>query len=156
MASSLRPCALPTCCRRSRDLHGLLRRSILSPSSVPWVLLFHPSSLLPPLTRWLSHFTRSRGFGRRMHLGVEVTESSTNKQHHLSRLCLPSQQQTDHRRPFNSPRLLRRFRFAPPGSCEPSACPSRTQSHAEQTLTRRNHPNALLAHSLSTVITIKS
>jgi hypothetical protein len=26
----------------------------------------------------------SRGFGRRMHLGVEVTESSTNKQHHLS------------------------------------------------------------------------
>ena len=28
---------------------------------------------------------RRRGFGRRMHLGVEVTESSTNKQHHLSR-----------------------------------------------------------------------
>jgi len=26
----------------------------------------------------------SRGFGRRMHLGVEITESSTNKQHHLS------------------------------------------------------------------------
>jgi hypothetical protein len=28
-------------------------------------------------------FFFSRGFGRRMHLGVEVTESSTNKQHHL-------------------------------------------------------------------------
>ena len=30
-----------------------------------------------------SLFFFSRGLGRRMHLGVEVTESSTNKQHHL-------------------------------------------------------------------------
>ena len=28
--------------------------------------------------------TNSRGLGRRIHLGVEVTESSTNKQHHQS------------------------------------------------------------------------
>ena len=31
-----------------------------------------------------SIFFFSRGLGRRMLLGVEVTESSTNKQHHLS------------------------------------------------------------------------
>ena len=32
----------------------------------------------------LCYGIHSRGLGWRMHLGVEVTESSTNKQHHLS------------------------------------------------------------------------
>ena len=42
---------------------------------------FFVSLVLGPLNSLL--FVFSRGFGRRMHLGVEVTESSTNKQHHL-------------------------------------------------------------------------
>jgi hypothetical protein len=43
---------------------------------------FFISLVLGPLN---SLFFFSRGLGRRMHLGVEVTESSPNKQHHLSR-----------------------------------------------------------------------
>ena len=35
-----------------------------------------------------SLFFFSRGLGWRMHLGVEVTELSTNKQHHLYRFSL--------------------------------------------------------------------
>jgi len=46
------------------------------------ILLFRIISVRPP--KQPLFFSCSRGFGRRIHLGVEVTESSTNKQHHLS------------------------------------------------------------------------
>jgi hypothetical protein len=51
------------------------------PGAARTILLFRIISARPPKQPL---FFISRGFGRRMHLGVEVTESSTNKQHHLS------------------------------------------------------------------------
>jgi hypothetical protein len=59
---------------------------------------FFISLVLGPLNSLF--FSFSRGLGRRMHLGVEVTESSTNKQHHLS---LTNKQQTLSRSPSPPP-----------------------------------------------------
>jgi hypothetical protein len=51
--------------------------------AVRTILLFHiiSATARPPKQPL---FFVSRGLGCRMHLGVEVTELSTNKQHHLS------------------------------------------------------------------------
>ena len=49
--------------------------------AVRTILLFHIVSIGPLNSLF---FSLSRGLGWRMHLGVEVTELSTNKQHHLS------------------------------------------------------------------------
>ena len=55
------------------------------------ILLFHTISsnlVLGPLNSvvwYVPSLRYTRGLGCRMHCGVEVTESSTNKQHHLSR-----------------------------------------------------------------------
>ena len=51
------------------------------PGAARTILLFPFISARPPKQ---PIFFFSRGLGRRMHLTVEVTESSTNKQHHLS------------------------------------------------------------------------
>ena len=51
------------------------------PGAARTILLFHIIGARPP--KQLFFF--SRGLGWRMHLGVEVTELITNKQHHLSR-----------------------------------------------------------------------
>ena len=51
------------------------------PGAARTILLFHIISDRPPKQPL---FFVSRGLGCRMHLGVEVTELSTNKQHHLS------------------------------------------------------------------------
>ena len=56
------------------------------PGAARTILLFHIISARPPKQPLFF----SRGLGRRMHLGVEVTESSTNKQHHLFILALYS------------------------------------------------------------------
>ena len=50
------------------------------------ILLFHTISARPPKqTRMVRTFLKIHtGLGWRMHCGAEVTESSTNKQHHLS------------------------------------------------------------------------
>ena len=57
------------------------------PEAARTILLFHTISARPPKQpRMVRTFLRgyTRGLGWRMHCGVEVTESSTNKQHHLS------------------------------------------------------------------------
>jgi hypothetical protein len=41
---------------------------------------------LNSLVWYVSSLRYTRGLGWRMHCGAEVTESSTNKQHHLSRV----------------------------------------------------------------------
>ena len=50
------------------------------PGAARTILLFRIISARPPKQPL---FFSPRGLGRRMHLGVEVTESSTNEQHHL-------------------------------------------------------------------------
>jgi hypothetical protein len=62
-----------------------LRNKLKTPSSLhlrPHTRRIFASSFStgPPGDR-VSHFSASRGFSWRMHCGVEVTESSTNKQH---------------------------------------------------------------------------
>ena len=57
---------------------------ISGPGAARTILLFHIISTRPPKQPL---FFSSRGLGRRMLLGVEVTESSTKKQHHLSIYC---------------------------------------------------------------------
>jgi hypothetical protein len=51
------------------------------------ILLFYIISARPPkqprMIRTFLKVVYKRGLGWRMHCGVEVTESSTNKQHHL-------------------------------------------------------------------------
>ena len=58
------------------------------PGAARTILLFHTISARPPKQpRMVSTFLKVhtlRGLGWRMHYGVEVTESTTNKQHHLS------------------------------------------------------------------------
>jgi hypothetical protein len=50
------------------------------------MLLFHTISARPlnSLVWYVPSLRYTRGLGWRMHCGAEVTESSTNKQHHLS------------------------------------------------------------------------
>ena len=72
-------------CGRSRTGEGSLgggRRGWCEewPGAARTILLFHIISARPP--KQPSFFSRSLGW--RMHLGVEVTELSTNKQHHIS------------------------------------------------------------------------
>ena len=43
---------------------------------------------LNSLVWYVPSFRYTRGLGWRMHCGAEVTESSTNKQHHLSALLI--------------------------------------------------------------------
>jgi hypothetical protein len=55
------------------------------PGAARTILLFHTISARPPSLVWyVPSFRYTRGLGWRMHCGAEVTESSTNKQHHLS------------------------------------------------------------------------
>ena len=65
---------------RTNKRHHHHRGGVRSgPGSSRTILLFHTISARPPKQPL---FFFSRGLGRRIHLGVEVTESSTNKQHH--------------------------------------------------------------------------
>ncbi len=53
------------------------------PGAARTILLFHTIGARPPKqSRMVRTFLKyTRGLGWRMHCGVEVTESSTNKQH---------------------------------------------------------------------------
>jgi hypothetical protein len=85
-------CTIPSCIL-STLLSTKCRANRLLPRSTP-------VGIGTATTRFVSHAeapystvhnpTQSRGFGWRIHCGVEVTESSTNKQHTLARLqqCL--------------------------------------------------------------------
>ena len=56
------------------------------PGAARAILLFQTIMLGPlnSLVWYIPSLRYTRGLGWRMHCGVEVTESSTNKQHHLS------------------------------------------------------------------------
>ena len=56
------------------------------PGAARTILLFIPLVLGPlnSLVWYVPSLRYPRGLGWRMHCGAEVTESSTNKQHHLS------------------------------------------------------------------------
>jgi len=65
------------------------------PGAARTIPLFHTISARPPplvlgplnsLVWYVPSLRYTRGLGWRMHCGAEVTESSTNKQHHLSLL----------------------------------------------------------------------
>jgi hypothetical protein len=58
----------------------------LGPSYIFIPLVLGP---LNSLVWYVPSFRYTRGLGWRMHCGVEVTESSTNKQHHLSKVIYP-------------------------------------------------------------------
>jgi hypothetical protein len=61
------------------------------PGAARTILLFHTISARPPKhLAWYVPFLRyTRGLGWRIHCGVEVTESSTNKHHHQRNLLQP-------------------------------------------------------------------
>ena len=66
---------------------------------------FFKSLVLGPLNSlvwYVPSLRYTRGLGWRMHCGVEVTESSTNKQHHLSHTCPPFLLYSQNPRPWHS------------------------------------------------------
>jgi hypothetical protein len=86
------PClCLVLVCRGRYCLGGVVLLFILGskPGVARTILLFHIISARPSKQpRMVRAFLRyTRGLGWRIHCGVEVTESSTNKQHHHHNKC---------------------------------------------------------------------
>jgi hypothetical protein len=92
--SSLTPCmcvrVLGCVCVCVCITHRRISFLVHVPISVRICVSCTDSSLLPlnSLVWYVPSLRYTRGLGWRMHCGAEVTESSTNKQHHLSLLAL--------------------------------------------------------------------